>query len=79
MAKTILTAFGVQVPDEPIATITADPLYRLVKNKRELISDRWMKHVGYTREKTVTPQPLDDAEQKVANLQSEIDTLRRKP
>jgi lysophospholipase L1-like esterase len=79
MAKTILTGFGVQVPDEPVATILTDPLYRLVKDKRTLISDRWMKHIGYSREKVVTPQPLDDTEQRVAKLQAEIDVLRRKP
>ena len=79
MAKTILAGFGVQVADEPIATILADPLYRLVQAKRGLISDRWMKHIGYNREKLVTPQPLDDTEQKVAKLQAEIDALRRKP
>lgn len=79
MAKTILAGFGVQVPDEPVATILADPLYRLVQNKRSLISDRWLKHVGYNREKLVTPQTLDDTDPKVAKLQAEIDALRRKP
>ena len=79
MAKTILAGFGVQVPDEPVATILADPLYRLVQNKRSLISDRWLKHIGYNREKLVTPQTLDDTDQKVAKLQAEIDALRRKP
>ncbi len=79
MAKTILAGFGVQVPDEPIATILADPLYRLVQDKRGLLSDRWLKHIGYNREKLVTPQALDDTEQKVAKLQTEIDALRRRP
>ena len=79
MARTILAGFGVTVPDESIETITADPLYQLVKEKRTLITDRWLKHVGYTREKLVAPQPLGDTDEKVAKLQARIDALRRKP
>jgi lysophospholipase L1-like esterase len=77
MARTILAGLGVAVPDEPLATITADPLYRLVKDKRALVSDRWLRHVGYTREKLVTPQPLGNLDQQVARLQAQIDALRR--
>lgn len=79
MAKTILAGFNIQVPEEPLATIQADPLFQLVKDKRTLISQRWMKHIGYTREKVVAPQSLDDTAEKVAKLQAEIDALRRKP
>ena len=34
MAKTILAALGVKVPDETLATIKADPLFKLVEQKR---------------------------------------------
>jgi hypothetical protein len=38
-----------------------------------------MKHIGYTRETVVAPQPLEDTTAQVAKLQAEIDALRRKP
>lgn len=77
-ARTILAALGVTAPDEPIATIKADPLYRLVEQKRVARSAAWMRHVGYTREKTVPPGPLGTAEADAAALQEKIDALRRR-
>lgn len=77
MAKTILAAFGVQAPDETVAAIQADPLYKLVAQKRSLRSGRWMSHIGYTRGNTVQPQPLGTTEEEAAKLQQQIDTLRR--
>ena len=77
MAKTILAALGVQVPDETPATIKADPLFKLVGDQRRLRSTRWMNHIGYTREKTVTPQPLGTTETDAAAIQEKIDALRR--
>ena len=78
MAKTILTALGVKAPDETIATIKADPLFKLVEQKRGMRSAAWMKHVGYTREKSVKPEPLGTAEADAAKVQEKIDALRRK-
>ena len=42
-------------------------------------SAAWMKHIGYTREKTVKPEPLGTAETDAAKVQEKIDALRRKP
>jgi len=78
VARTILTPFGVKVPDDTAATIKADPLFKLVDQKRALRSAAWMKHVGYTREKAVEPQPLGTTEADAAKLQERIDALRRK-
>lgn len=78
MARTILAALGVKAPDEPLATVKADPLFKLVEQKRALRSAAWMRHVGYTREKTVKPEPLGTAEADAAKLQEKIDALRRK-
>jgi lysophospholipase L1-like esterase len=78
VARTILAALGVKVPDESVATIKADPLFKLVEQKRGARSAAWMKHVGYTREKTVPPEPLGTAETDAAKLQEKIDALRRK-
>ena len=77
MAKAILDALGVKTPDDSLAAIKADPVYKLVAEKRKLRSNAWMKHVGYTREKTVAPGPLGEAEAEVAALQKRIDTERR--
>jgi hypothetical protein len=77
MARTILTALEVKVPDETVERIKADPLFRLVDKRRRLRSERWMRHVGYTRERTVAPERLGTAEADAAKLQEEIDALRR--
>ena len=79
MARTILTALGAKVPDEALAAIEADPLFKLVEQKRAMRSAAWMKHIGYTREKTVKPEPLGTAEADAAKLQEKIDAIRRKP
>jgi hypothetical protein len=54
-------------------------MFKLVEQKRALCSGAWMKHIGYTREKTVAPSPLGTVEADAARLQERIDTLRRKP
>ena len=77
MAKTILAAFGVQIPDENIAAIKHDPLFKLVDSKRRSRWAHWMQHIGYTREKTVPPQPLGNTEVEEAKIQEKIDVLRR--
>jgi lysophospholipase L1-like esterase/pimeloyl-ACP methyl ester carboxylesterase len=79
MAKTILAALDTKVPDETLATVKVDPLFRLVEQKRALRSSAWMKHIGYTREKTIKPEPLGTAETDAAKLQEKIDAIRRKP
>ncbi|MFO0826414.1 MAG: SGNH/GDSL hydrolase family protein [Gemmataceae bacterium] len=78
IAKTILAALGVKAPEESLATIKADPLFKLVEQKRGLRSAAWMKHIGYTREKTVKPEPLGTVEMDAAKVQEKIDALRRK-
>lgn len=79
MAKTILTALGAKTPDESAATIKADPLFKLVEQKRAMRSAAWMNHIGYTRENTVKPEPLGTAEADTARLQEKIDAIRRRP
>lgn len=76
-AQTVLAALNVKPPFEKIATIQADPLYRLVEEKRRLRSAAWMKHIGYTRETTVSPQPLGSVEAYAAKVQEKIDAFRR--
>lgn len=76
MAKTILAGLGVQVPDETLETIQADPLFKFVDSKRKLRWRGWMQHIGYTRKMTVLPRPLGDTESEAAEIQGEIDALR---
>lgn len=78
IARTVLAALGVRPPDESLATIKADPLFKLVEQKRAVRSAAWMKHVGYTREKTVKPEPLGTTEADATKVQEKIDALRRK-
>jgi hypothetical protein len=61
-----------------VATIKADPRFKLVEQKRGMRSAAWMRHVGYTREKTVEPEPLGTAEADAAKVQEAIDALRRR-
>lgn len=78
IAKTILTALGVKLPDETLVMVKADPLFKLVEAKRGARSAAWMKHTGYTREKTVKPESLGTAEADAVAIQEKIDALRRK-
>jgi len=78
MAMTILAALGVQAPDETVAAIKANPLFKLVEQKRAGRSAAWMRHVGYTREAAVKPEPLGTAEADAAKVQEKIDALRRR-
>ena len=79
MARTVLAGLGVKVSDETVKDIQKDPLYKLVAEKRAMRSAQWMKHIGYTREKTVSPGPLGTVEADAAKLQERIDTFRRMP
>jgi len=79
MAHTVLAALGVKPLNESVAKIKADPMFKLVEQKRALRSAAWMKHIGYTREKTVAPGPLGTIEADVAKIQERIDSLRRMP
>lgn len=77
MARTVLAALGVKVPDETVTDIQKAPLYKLVAEKRAMRSTHWMKHIGYTRERTVKPEPLGAVEADAAKIQEKIDALRR--
>lgn len=77
MAKTILAALEVPLPDESLAEIEVDALYKEVAKRRRYRSSQWMKHIGYTREKTVSPRSLGETEEVAAQMQTAIDTLRR--
>ncbi len=77
MAQTILTGLGVSIPDTSLEVIQADPLYKQIDKLRKHRSTNWMKHIGYTREKTVPPQPLGDTEEVAAEMKKGINQTRR--
>lgn len=51
-----------------LGEIKADPVFKLIDARRKLRSKAWLHHVGYTRGKTVPPQPLGDAEEQAVEL-----------
>lgn len=78
MAQTILSGLGVQLPVDSLEKIKADPIYGLVAKRRSLRANAWLKYIGYTREKTVKTDCVEKEEAEAANLQKQIDALRRK-
>ena len=82
MAETILENLGYSIPfdadlEKEWAAVKADPLYALVKRQREGCSSGWLAYVGYTRQKQVKANSVDQAGQAGANLQIQIDKLRK--
>lgn len=85
MAESIVAAITPGLTLEAITTdphftleaIHADPLYKQVDQLRKHRSSRWMQHVGYTREKTVTPQSLGDTQEVATKMQDAINQTRR--
>lgn len=78
MATSILNGLGIDLPNEDVAVIQKDPLFKKVDQLRSFRGKQWMKHAGYNREKLVKPQPLGDTEKKVTAMQAEIDQLQLK-
>jgi len=77
MARTILAGAGVATPEVSAKDAMVDPLFKAIDQLRRLRATKWMAHVGYTRERVVSPAPLGDAEEQVAKLQAKVDELRR--
>ena len=76
MAQVILDAIGVDTGDMSLAEVKADGLYQAVAQLRKHRSSSWMSHIGYTREKTVKPSPLDGSLQKEQLLRRKVDELK---
>ena len=77
MAKTILKAFGVNVPDESAEIIRTDPLFIQIDERRIHRGTAWRHGIGFTREKQVEPQPVEDKEVEAVKMQGKIDAMRR--
>jgi lysophospholipase L1-like esterase len=82
MATIILDSLGVR-EDAPslsgrLMETAADPLYQLVKQRREARSKGWLDYVGYTRgEGPVKSETIAETERIADELQVKIDVRRR--
>ena len=77
VARTILAGLGYKLPPSrtDLATIKAEPLFALVRERRMLRSEAWLPFVGYIREANFKSASVAAAEQAVAHLQREIDAM----
>lgn len=81
MAQTILRSVGIDEGwddlQAELTKIEADPLYPLIRDRREKRSAAWLDYIGYTRDKTVKTPSVDLAEKEAAEAQERIDAARR--
>ena len=81
MAQTLLRALGVQVAsndlEAELKTIEADPLFKLIRDRREKRSNGWLNFVGYTRGNTVKSKSVTEVEKAAGEGAVQIDQLRR--
>ena len=80
MAQVILKSLGYKfefTPPEKASELDAEELFKKVDKKRSLRSRGWLDYIGYTRGKVVKKDSVDETENKVRSLQSEIDLLRK--
>lgn len=79
MARIIATGLGL-TPDsgsveKELERISADPVFALIRERRELRSEAWLPFVGYTRGDKFKSNSASAAEKVAARLQTQIDAL----
>ena len=81
MAKIILDGLGIKQPKEDLRQsllgVQSNPLYDLIAKHRALRSEGWLPYVGSTRESMTKSTEIIPTEDKAAELQMQIDRLRR--
>ena len=81
MARTITEALGLPVDktelDAELNRRGADPLFKLVDAHRQMRSGAWLAYIGYTRGGKVKSPSVEAAEKRAADLQKQIDSLRK--
>jgi len=79
MADIFLKAVGVPVADaDPVAQekiIKNDPLYKIVQQRRKMRSMAWLRFIGNDINRKIKGLPVDEAEEKAAQLKVEINTM----
>ncbi len=76
MARAIAGGLGLPVPadaDAELARLAADPVFALVRDRRERRSEAWLPFVGYTLGTPFKSSSIKAAEKTVARLQQLID------
>jgi len=81
MAQVFLKGIGTEIDfgelEAEAKKINADPMFKLIAARRKLRSGGWLAYVGYTRGKTVKKDSISDVQAKVADLQKQIDALKK--
>jgi lysophospholipase L1-like esterase len=81
MARTFLKGIGAGITfdalDAEFKKLGSDPFFKLVDRRRRLRSRGWLEYVGYTRGKTVKKDSVVEAEAQAAELQKQIDALKK--
>jgi lysophospholipase L1-like esterase len=75
MAEAIAAGLGLAVPANPdaeLARLSADPVFALVRERRELRSEAWLPYVGYTLGTPFKSNSVKAAEKVVSRLQEQI-------
>jgi lysophospholipase L1-like esterase len=77
MAQAVAAGLGLSVPADPdaeLVRLSADPVFALVRDRRELRSEAWLPFVGYTLDTSFKSSSVKAAEKTVARLQQLIET-----
>jgi len=75
IARTIAGELGLTIPADPAAEparLAADPVFALVRERRELRSEAWLPFVGYTRDRAFKSSSVGAAEKVADRLQRMI-------
>ena len=80
IAHTILQGLGYTLSESEadLTRIQADPVYALIRERRELRSEAWLPFVGYIRGDHFKSPSVTAAEQVVTRLEREIDAIAHK-
>ena len=82
MARVIAGGLGLTLkpvnPDTELARLASDPLFELIRIRRELRSEAWLPFVGYTKGETYKSASVKATERVVERLQLEINALAGK-
>ena len=82
MAREILKGIGIPLPEvdlnSELQRIESDSLYTLVAKHRSTRSNGWLQYVGYTKGETVKIDDIAPTEKEVAEIQSQVNSLRGK-
>lgn len=81
MGRTLLKSMNLPHGELPLQEeaklVNADLLWRRLRQKSGLLSKAWLDYIGYTRGEVVKSDSIDEALQTAADLQVQIDQLRK--